>query len=75
MTLADVLPIAEQLAPEDRLALAERLWESIAGNPVDATEEARLVDQAYAAYLADPEAGLPWEQFECQLDAEFGPVS
>ena len=75
MTLADVLPIAERLPAEDRLALAERLWESIAGSAVDADEEIRLVDQAYEAYLADPEAGLSWEEFEHRLDTEFGPIS
>ena len=68
--------MAEQLAAADRLVLAERLWESVAGNDAVGTdEEDRLVDQAYEAYLADPDAGMPWEEFERQLDAEAGTVS
>lgn len=67
--------MAEQLAVADRLALAKRLWESVVGDAVGADEEDRLVDQAYEAYLANPNAGVSWEEFERQLDAEAGKTS
>jgi len=53
-----------QLSREDRLALAEALWESVAveieQTPLAAAERAE-VDRRLADCDANPEAAIPWE--------------
>ncbi|WP_439623268.1 addiction module protein [Gemmata sp.] len=54
----------DQLSPEDRLALAEALWESVAreieAEPVPAAQRTEL-ERRLADSTARPDAVTPWE--------------
>jgi putative addiction module component (TIGR02574 family) len=64
----------DQLSVEDRLTLAQQLWDSIAEevnrlplSPVQRQE----VDRRLAAHRANPEAAIPWEQVEAEARARL----
>jgi len=54
----------DRLSREDRLALAEALWESVAAEvertPLSQAEQAEL-DRRLADSDANPDAAIPWE--------------
>lgn len=53
----------EDLSPEDRIRLAEELWDSLAPEeiPLTATQE-RELDRRVAAYREDHDPGQPWKE-------------
>jgi len=74
MTLAEVLPLARSLAPDDRRVLAEELWLSLGDDPVD-PEVLQLIEQRANDIQQHPETCTDWSDFEKLMDDRLGPVS
>ena len=59
-----------QLPVEERLKLVEALWESIAEFP-EALQltpaQKQELDRRLAAYVRDPDAGVPWPELKARL--------
>jgi putative addiction module component (TIGR02574 family) len=64
----------DQLSVEDRLALAQQLWDSIAEEvhrlPLSPAQE-QEVNRRLAAHRANPQAAIPWEQVEAEARARL----
>ena len=64
----------DQLSVEDRLTLAQQLWDSIAEEvnrlPLSPVEQ-QEVDRRLAAHRANPQAAIPWEQVEAEARARL----
>jgi len=59
-----------QLSVDERIQLAQDIWDSIAAIPeaVVLTEEQRQeLDRRLAAYDENPDEGIPWEEFRKQF--------
>ncbi|MGH7225749.1 MAG: addiction module protein [Gemmataceae bacterium] len=63
-----------QLSVEDRLNLAQQLWDSIAEEvnhlPLSPAQQ-QEVDRRLAAHRANPLAAIPWEQVEAEARARL----
>jgi putative addiction module component (TIGR02574 family) len=60
----------DRLPAEDRLALAEELWDSVAAHPesVPITEAQRQdLQRRLEAFRDNPKAGSPWEEVKARL--------
>jgi putative addiction module component (TIGR02574 family) len=72
MTAESLLANALQLTPEQRLQLAENLWESLRSNPslvsVTPAQQADL-RRRLQEYENDPSGNLSWEQVKRQVRA------
>ena len=59
-----------KLPAEERLQLAEELWESVAAEqeqvPVS-DEVVRILRERWADYEANPESAIPWEEVRRRL--------
>ena len=59
----------DRLSPQDRLALVEEIWDSLAADqeqtPLTQAQEEE-VDRRLAAHRANPQAAIPWEQVEAE---------
>ena len=66
MSKAEILAELPNLSPGDRSEILEQLWrlEEITG-PTE--REKTLLNEAQAAYDADPHAGAPWAEVEARL--------
>jgi putative addiction module component (TIGR02574 family) len=64
----------DKLSVEDRLTLAEQLWDSIAeqlnGLPLSPAQQ-QEVDRRLAAHRTNPQAAIPWEQVEAEARARL----
>jgi putative addiction module component (TIGR02574 family) len=64
----------DRLTVEDRLALAEEIWESVAAEverqPLTEAQRAEL--ERRAAADANPDAGIPWEVVRAEARARWG---
>ena len=64
----------DQLSVEDRLALAQQLWDSIAEEvkclPLTNAQQ-QEVDRRLAAHQANPQTAIPWEQVEAEARARL----
>jgi putative addiction module component (TIGR02574 family) len=64
----------EQLGVEDRLALVEELWDSIAANgavlPVTEAQRAEL-DRRIAEHEAAPDNVVPWSEIKASISDRF----
>ncbi len=59
----------DRLGVDERLALIEELWESIATTPVPLTDEQRAeLDRRLADHQANPDDVVPWEDVKSSLD-------
>jgi putative addiction module component (TIGR02574 family) len=69
MTKAQLKSEALQLPVEDRLEIAEAIWESLeAVEPPPLPDwQQRLLDERIAEDDADPEAGSPWEEVKQRI--------
>ncbi len=59
----------DQLSVEDRLTLAQQLWDSVAEEVYRSPLSPALrqeVDRRLAAHRANPQAAIPWEQVEAE---------
>jgi putative addiction module component (TIGR02574 family) len=64
----------DRLSVEDRLALLQEIWDSLAADIEQAplTEAQRQeVDRRLAAHRANPQAAIPWEQVEAEALARL----
>jgi putative addiction module component (TIGR02574 family) len=64
----------DQLSFQERIALVQELWDSIAAEAeqVPLTEAQRQeVDRRLAAHRANPQAAIPWEQVEAEALARL----
>ena len=65
-TLSDIL----QLSVEERIQLAQQIWDSIAAVPeavVMTDAQRQELDRRLAAYEENPDEGIPWEEFRKQF--------
>jgi putative addiction module component (TIGR02574 family) len=57
----------DRMSFEERLALVEAIWDSLAAQtavaPLTDAQKAE-VDRRWAAHQANPQAAIPWEQVE-----------
>jgi putative addiction module component (TIGR02574 family) len=64
----------DQLSVEDRLTLAQQLWDSIAEEvkrlPLSPAQQ-QEIDRRLAAHRANPQAAIPWEQVEAEARARL----
>lgn len=54
-----------QLTPDERVQLADELWESLVGKPEAlplTAAQARELDRRLAGYQSDRNAGAPWRE-------------
>ncbi len=64
----------DRLSVEDRIALVQAIWDSIAAEVEHAPlTEAQMqeVDRRLAAHRANPRAAIPWEQVEAEALARL----
>ncbi|MEX0718899.1 MAG: addiction module protein [Planctomycetaceae bacterium] len=60
----------DRLTPDERIALAEELWESIAvlPQPPSMTDAQRAdLERRLDAYRNDPQAGSSWEEVKARI--------
>lgn len=65
----------DRLSVEDRIDLAQTIWDSIADEAeLPPLTEAQLleVDRRLAAHRANPDAAIPWERVEAEALARLG---
>ena len=64
----------DRLSVEDRLALAQQIWDSIAEEvqrmPLTEAQK-QEIDRRLAAHRANPQAAIPWEQVEAESRARL----
>lgn len=64
----------DRMSVDERLALVEAIWESIAtaveGAPLTDAQKTE-VERRWAAHQANPQAAVPWEQVEAAALAEL----
>ena len=71
MTLAQLKDRALELAPSDRLRLAEVIWDSLESEPTPFTltdAQRALLDRRLSDVLAHPEDALTWPEVQARLD-------
>lgn len=59
-----------RLTPAEKLQLVEELWDTLAANPDQLPIPAwhtKLLNEAQAAYEANPDAGSPWSEVQVRL--------
>ena len=63
-----------ELTPEERIELAQDLWDSIAQEEMPPLTEAqkRELDRRIAEHEKNPERTAPWEEVRARLWARFG---
>lgn len=66
MSTTEILAALPGLSPRERSQILEQLWriEEAAG---PTPEEKGILNEAQAAYDADPEAGAPWSEVQRRL--------
>jgi putative addiction module component (TIGR02574 family) len=70
MSSTSRLPEILQLSVDERIQLAEAIWDSIAAVPeaVVLTDAQRQeLDRRLASYEENPDEGIPWEEFRKQF--------
>jgi putative addiction module component (TIGR02574 family) len=66
MSKAEIIAELPKLTAEDRSDILARLWQmEEKSGPTD--REKQLLDEAQAAYDANPAAGSPWSEVEARL--------
>jgi len=62
-----------QLPVEERIRLAQAIWESVASSPDQVpltTAQVRELDRCYDEYLNDPDEGSSWNDVKARLLAD-----
>jgi putative addiction module component (TIGR02574 family) len=58
----------DRLAPDERLALLEEIWESLDANAVPLTEAQRIeLESRLAEYRGDPDDVIPWDEIKKEI--------
>lgn len=74
MDFAEALSAINTMSVDDRIRLAEAIWEGIEPDePVPELTEAqkRELDRRLAEHKANPDDVIPWEEVEAKLEARF----
>jgi putative addiction module component (TIGR02574 family) len=66
MSKADILSALPSLSAQDRGEILERLWQLEEASGPSESEKA-VLNEAQAAYDANPAAGAPWSEVETRL--------
>ncbi len=75
MSATEILKAAESLPLNERIKLAQDLWDKVSGQGHDpdlTPEQAAELDRRLADFEKNPHAGIPWEQVEADLNKRFG---
>lgn len=76
MTRSEILAELMKLDPEERMQVAEELWESVANEPDSpfalSDEKLAEIKRRDAELEADPSIGISWEAVRARLLAKFG---
>jgi putative addiction module component (TIGR02574 family) len=75
MSATEILKAAKALPLEERIGVAQDLWEDITSNGYDpdlTPEQAVELDRRLADFEKNPHDGVPWEQVEADLNKRFG---
>ena len=75
MSATEILKAAESLPLNERIKLAQDLWDSVSGQGCDpdlTPEQAAELDRRLADFEKNPHDGIPWEQVEADLNKRFG---
>jgi putative addiction module component (TIGR02574 family) len=75
MSATEILKAAESLPLNERIKLAQDLWENVSGQGYDpdlTPEQAAELDRRLADFEKNPHEGVPWEQVEADLNKRFG---
>jgi putative addiction module component (TIGR02574 family) len=70
--MSTTFPLAEilRLSVDERIQLAQDIWDSIAAVPeaISLTDAQRAeLDRRLAAYEENPDEGIPWDEFRKQF--------
>lgn len=75
MSATEILKAAESLPLNERIKLAQDLWENVTGNGYDpdlTPGQSAELDRRLADFEKNPHDGIPWEQVEADLNKRFG---
>ena len=75
MSATEILRAATSLPLNERIKLAQDLWENVSGQGYDpdlTPEQAAELDRRLADFEKNPHDGIPWEQVEADLNQRFG---
>ena len=73
MSATEILEQIEQLPPDERHEVAEKVFEKYGGFDDELTpEQAAELDRRLADFEKNPREGIPWEQVEADLNKRFG---
>jgi putative addiction module component (TIGR02574 family) len=62
-----------KLSVEERIKLAEELWDSVDDSLIPVTDdEITVAKERYEAYLKKPEDGMNWEEFREKIKSKYG---
>ena len=62
-----------KLSVEEKLQLAEELWESVDEEQIPATDhEITMAEERYESYLKNPKDGISWEEFRKKINDKYG---
>ena len=62
-----------KLTVEERIKLAEELWDSVDDEQLPATDfEVSIAEERYEAYLKNPQDGMGWEEFKKKINDKYG---
>lgn len=62
-----------KLSVEEKIKLAEDLWDSIDDEQLPATDvEINMAEERYEAYLKNPNDGMSWEEFRKKISDKYG---
>lgn len=73
MTRSQILSELLKLSPQDRIQIAEDLWDSLDAKDLPLTDEqATELERRMAELERDPSIGIPWEDVKASLRKKFG---
>ena len=75
MSATEIFAAAKALPLDERIKLAQELWDGLAdvGHDPDLTpEQATELDRRLADFEKNPREGIPWEEVEADLNKRFG---
>lgn len=62
-----------KLSVEERIKLAEELWESVDDEQLPVTDvEITIAEERYEAYRKNPKDGMSWEDFRKKINDKYG---
>ncbi len=69
----DLRAAALALPPDERLRLAEELWDSLTADDVPLTDaQVAELDRRRASLAANPESARPWDEVHARMTARYG---